>query len=211
MKYIRDLKGQKFGSLTVLKDSGERTKNRAIVWECVCDCGNYHKTPGTPLLKGATKTCGCGRREYGKTHGLSNSKLYERWTSMLSRCYPTYSKSHLYYKKGIKVCSKWKSFKCFADEMGSGFEPWMTLDRIDNSKGYNKDNCRWVDTYTQCVNRKGVNMVTRNGLSYPLKRWCRELDLPYNKVLYQVQKGVEPETAVDQMLAIMRNPNTKRI
>lgn len=40
-KNKNDLSGKKFGHLTVIEDSGKRTKNREILWKCKCDCGNF--------------------------------------------------------------------------------------------------------------------------------------------------------------------------
>lgn len=63
MGKIKDLTGQKFGSLTVIKDTGER-KNRQVVWECECDCENHPhiKVVGQALRSGHTTSCGCSRK-----------------------------------------------------------------------------------------------------------------------------------------------------
>lgn len=58
MGKIKDLTGQKFGSLTVLEITNER-KNRQVVWKCQCDCGNITYVVGEALRTGHTKTCGC--------------------------------------------------------------------------------------------------------------------------------------------------------
>ena len=60
---IRDLTGQRFGRLTVIKDSGERRKNRQVIWSCLCDCGHIHKAAGSNLLWGYVKSCGCYNRD----------------------------------------------------------------------------------------------------------------------------------------------------
>lgn len=54
-----NLIGQKFERLTVIGDSGERTIHRNIIWECECECGSKIKVPGSNLLSGNTKSCGC--------------------------------------------------------------------------------------------------------------------------------------------------------
>ena len=63
MGIIKDLTGQKFGHLTVIKDTGER-KNRQVVWECECDCENHPhiKVVGGALRSGHTTSCGCSRK-----------------------------------------------------------------------------------------------------------------------------------------------------
>lgn len=62
MGKIKDLTGQKFGHLTVIKDTGER-KNRQVVWECECDCEKHPhiKVVGQALRSGHTTSCGCSR------------------------------------------------------------------------------------------------------------------------------------------------------
>lgn len=55
----KDLTGQKFGYLTVIKDSGKRDANGTVKWQCKCDCGNYHLVATTNLINGNTVSCGC--------------------------------------------------------------------------------------------------------------------------------------------------------
>ena len=57
----KDLTGQKFGKLTVLRDSGERASNGGVLWECQCECGNIVKVVGSNLTrkKNPTQSCGC--------------------------------------------------------------------------------------------------------------------------------------------------------
>lgn len=56
-----DLVGQKFGRLLVLEDVGR--KNGAVLWRCLCDCGNIVQIPTGPLKDGRTKSCGCYKNE----------------------------------------------------------------------------------------------------------------------------------------------------
>lgn len=64
---ILDLTGQKFGFLTVVKDSGERIGcGNHVLWECQCECGNITKVTGTNLKDGHVKSCGCKKMSYGE-------------------------------------------------------------------------------------------------------------------------------------------------
>ena len=81
--------------------------------------------------------------------------LYDTYSNMKSRCLnqnnPDYAK---YGGRGIVVCTRWaQSFKSFVDDMGVKPHSSSTIDRINNDKGYNPDNCRWTDRTTQCHNR----------------------------------------------------------
>jgi len=58
----KDLTGQKFGRLTVLKESKKR-KNGSVIWICQCECGNLKNVPAPYLTRGCTSSCGCLQKE----------------------------------------------------------------------------------------------------------------------------------------------------
>ena len=60
---MKNLTGQKFGRLTVIKDSGKRSKKGEILWSCKCDCGNQTSVRTNHLSRKNTLSCGCYRRE----------------------------------------------------------------------------------------------------------------------------------------------------
>jgi len=59
----KDITGQRFGRLVVIKDSGKRNASRSVLWLCKCDCGNETTTNGPNLKRGNTQSCGCFRKE----------------------------------------------------------------------------------------------------------------------------------------------------
>lgn len=91
-----------------------------------------------------------------KKHGMCKTPTYRSWKSMRERCLRENHKSfHRYGKLGI--CPDWiRSFEAFLRDMGARPEG-MTLDRIDNAKGYYKENCRWATLSQQSSNRKGFS------------------------------------------------------
>lgn len=91
------------------------------------------------------------------THGMSDTKLYSVWRGMLKRCYtPGRKDSKIYYDRGIDVCSEWRSgFENFMEwAFASGYKQGLTLDRINNDKGYSPSNCRWATPQEQARNQR---------------------------------------------------------
>lgn len=74
MGKIKDLTGQKFGKLTVLRMTQER-RNRQVVWECQCDCGNITYVVGQALRDGHTQSCGCKNYESRNYKDLTGKKF----------------------------------------------------------------------------------------------------------------------------------------
>jgi hypothetical protein len=87
-------------------------------------------------------------------HGMYGTKTYNTWHSMKKRCKNKSEASFKHYgERGITVCEKWLTFEGFYEDMGDRPDG-MTLDRIDNNKGYFKDNCRWASKTTQSSNKR---------------------------------------------------------
>jgi hypothetical protein len=137
----KDLTGQTFGRLTVLRMLPERNKHRHILYLCKCSCdGKQVKVNGAYLRSGDTKSCGCLGSETtiarNTTHGLSHHELYPTWASMIARCYD-------------QVCQQWReSPQAFFDYMLKNFGPrskWTSIDRYPNSFGnFEPGNVRWA-------------------------------------------------------------------
>lgn len=86
---------------------------------------------------------------------MSDTKEYRAWWNMISRCEYPCTDSYLEYgAMGISVCPLWRDdFKVFHADMGDAPTENHTLDRINGSKGYCKDNCRWATPSQQAMNR----------------------------------------------------------
>jgi hypothetical protein len=148
---MKNLKGQTFGRLIVIKDTGKRTRFRNVIYLCLCRCGNMIEVPQERLRKGDTKSCGCLKKELNYKHGDARKKnqkrLYGIWNGMRGRCNNLKDKAYKYYgARGIQVCKEWRNsyfaFKSWATL--SGYKEGLSIDRIDNDGNYEPSNCQWI-------------------------------------------------------------------
>ncbi len=161
MSKINDITGIRFKSLVAIKRVGSNEKGHSL-WLCKCDCGSEFITLSNRLLTGNTGSCGCRNG-----HGNRNTRIYRTWINMKQRCLNPNQKNYEWYgKKGIDICDEWKdSFESFYNwSVANGYNEGLTIDRIDPSKGYYPENCRWV-TISENVKRKIINDDTRKKLS----------------------------------------------
>lgn len=181
-----NLVGQRFGRLVVLEDTKIMVSKRNQTYQkCLCDCGNIVIVPKSYLKSEHTRSCGCWVKEMHTTHGLSQSRIYKVYSGMKKRCY---NKNHKLYNRyggrGITICDEWlNDFMAFYNwSMDNGYQDDLTIDRIDNNKGYSPDNCRWVTMLEQAQNTsKNVN-ITYKGKTQTISAWSRETGIPQNTI-----------------------------
>lgn len=116
----------------------------------------------------------------GNKHGGKGTRLYRIWQQMKNRCHnPNTPRFPDYGGRGITVCEEWKDdFQTFYDwAMANGYEDHLTIDRIDNDKGYSPENCRWATDLQQANNSRHCHMITWNGETHSLSEWSRILDI----------------------------------
>lgn len=101
------------------------------------------------------------------------SKVYRVWANMMQRCTNPNHPSYKHYGgRGIVVCDRWKYFDNFFSDMGNP-PKGLTLERVDNNKGYSFDNCKWA-TYREQANNRRDPGIRRNFHTY--KQLNKELD-----------------------------------
>lgn len=149
-----DLTGQRFARLVVLREDGRM--GPAVAWLCQCDCGQRKRVRSDHLRQSRVRSCGCFQLETRTTHGMTGSPEYEAWVSMWQRTRnANHPAAHRYVGRGITVADEWRSFEAFFAELGPRPSSKHSLDRIDNSLGYQPGNCRWTTQVEQLRNSDG--------------------------------------------------------
>lgn len=169
--------GSKFGRWNVItetkKESGGRL--RPSVW-CVCECGTLKNVYRSHLLSGLSVSCGCYQKEKAseasRKHLLSKSPEYKVWQGMKGRCHnPTHADYYNYGARGISVSQEWRdSFDRFLEDMGKRPSDKHTIERLDNDKGYCKENCCWLLRVDQAKNKRKERRSAGTSPNYEIKR-----------------------------------------
>lgn len=168
----------KFGRLIIIRevDKSKCGKRRFLT---KCDCGSEKTVQLTHLRSGNTKSCGCLQKEFTTSHGKTKHRLYKRWIAIKQRCLNTNNDSYKNYGgRGITICEEWKhSFQTFLDDMEDSYIEGYHIDRIDNDKGYSKDNCRWVTRQQNQANRRGAKNSSSKykGVSKKRNKWQAQI------------------------------------
>lgn len=193
MRY-KDLKGQKFGRLTPLE---KVSTTGAALWLCQCDCGKQKVVQAGNMLrkKRSTKSCGCACTEritkMSTLHGEYGTKLNGIWGSMRHRCM-TSSVNHKKYKyyaqRGITVDERWSTFPPFKEwAVLNGYKEGLSIERLDNDKGYSPENCVWIPKNLQGRNRRTSLRLTYNGKTQFISEWANELGIAHGTIYHRIK------------------------
>lgn len=196
--------GLRFGRLTTVSVSDKRNKHGRYPWLCICDCGSKMLVQPEHLFKKATVSCGCfqvqrtiernkANTKHGHCVGPVMSPTHNTWASMKQRCLDVDSDNYPKYGgAGITICERWTVFENFLADMGERPDG-CTLDRIDNSKGYSRENCRWATPKEQARNRRNSLKLTIGRQTMTLVEWSEKVGIPYHKLKKRLTDGLTPE------------------
>lgn len=198
---MKDLTGQKFGRLTVIKRDGS-DNFRLAMWLCKCDCGNFKRVRSRALQIGQTQSCGCLHKEITAIthtkHGGRHTRLYNIWCGIKARCLNEQTACFKYYGgRGIKICDEWTNFKPFYEwSMANGYDDKLTIDRIDVNGNYEPNNCRWVTLKEQQNNRTNNHLITLGEKTCTLKEWADSLGISHSTLLERIERWGNIEEAL---------------
>lgn len=159
------------------------------------------------LKNGTTKSCGCLSSEQVKKratkHGQHDSPEYESWSQAKYRCHNPENQAYRNYgARGIKMCAQWReSFPAFLEDIGRRPTPKHTLERIDNSIGYEPGNCRWALMHDQSRNTRVNRVVEFDGRRQVLMDWSKELGIHYETLRGRLNRWRSVERAFTQPVA----------
>lgn len=161
-----------------------------------CECGGSKDVLLTSLKSGTTQSCGCLNKERAlaanTTHGMSKTPEYKIWEGIKLRCNPTTSKSSNYGKRGITISEEWSSFEKFYEDMGPRPSKLYSIERLNNDKGYSKENCVWATRRQQQNNKRNTLFTVLNGEVVPLAEAARSVGVTYNSLAAKARAGKIP-------------------
>lgn len=142
---------------------------------------------------------------WNRTHGMSNTRLYWVWKSMIGRCNDPGNKDYADYGgRGVAVCEQWSEFVPFHDwALSHGYAGGLTLERTKNNLGYGPDNCRWATRHEQARNKRNNRIVSFRGRSLTIAEWAESLGIPAYIISRRLRDGWAEDQAVGSPVQTM--------
>lgn len=165
-------------------------------------CKNYFEVTQGQIDRGRGVSCSraCNAKANLTTHGHTTTgdgrdiRTYTSWASMKSRCTSVKnSKYYLYGAVGITVCDRWMRYELFFEDMGAR-PAGTSIDRIDGTKGYSPENCRWATPKQQSSNLRTTTFVVFGGEKVSLSDLARSLGIEKCKLSYRIKAGWPEES-----------------
>ena len=198
----RDLTGQKVGDIRFLKCLSKNPMSVNSRWRCRCErnkadgsvCGKEFEPVLENVLRGATKSCGCLRREHTKKFWTKLELLLKyRYHNIIHRCYDPKNKYYCNYGgRGITVCDEWlhdkDAFIRYCVEHGARLD--LEIDRIDNEGPYAPGNIRFVTKRENTLNRRCTVRVMFGVEEILLVDAAKRMGVEYRTVECWKRRGV---------------------
>lgn len=193
-----NLIGERFGNAVVVGGPVGKDKKGSYIMECQCDCGSAFTRAASHLRsiakRGFKNNCGvsCPLRGRAVTHGMAHTPQYRVWHTMKARTSnPNSTSWNNYGGRGITVCDRWlESFENFWEDMGPTYAEGLSIERLDNDKGYCPNNCVWKTPSQQARNRRNTIMVDVGSGSITLAEAADQSSVNYFTLYGRNARGV---------------------
>lgn len=203
-KWAEYKKGQEVNGFLLASDAQPPKDNNGH-WRALffCGCGEVFETNFSNIMRSSAAGCRKCANEASasakRIYDVRDRGLYCLWKGMNYRCKKPVFKG--YCGRGIKVCEEWDDtskdgFHNFYRDMAPRPSKLHSLDRIDNDKGYYKDNCRWATQKQQCNNMRSNHRVTYKQCEYTIQELADKYNIKSNTLLYRLRRGWEIDEAV---------------
>ena len=197
--------GDTFGRWTVISGKVRESSKHPYKLLCRCSCLSEKLVRPEKLRNGSSKSCGCLRDQRLTTHGMTSTSVrkdsheYWIWNMVVQRCTnPNVGNWKDYGGRGITVCAEWLTYDGFYADMGARPSLGHSLERIDNSQGYSKSNCKWATRLEQAKNKRNNRLITAFGKTQHLAEWSRETGIQHPTILYRLRSGWSAEDALSR-------------
>jgi len=211
-KYLKILKMMRKSDkplrLIFIKELEKVKSHRVGLYKC--SCGNETITRISNVEKGITKSCGCIHKEAltekvhknNITHNLTNNEYFKIWRGIINRCTNPKAANYKYYgAKGITICEEWiNSPENFIKDVGERPNKTYSLDRIDNTKGYFKENCKWSTHKEQMNNRNNNILITFNNETKSINDWATQLNINMRTIVTRLRRGWSVEKTLTKII-----------
>lgn len=145
-------------------------------------------------------------------HRMTNTRFWSIWAGMKARS--TDSDSPDYYRYGPHtgrgICERWLDFRNFYEDMYATYADGLTIERIDNSRGYSKDNCRWATNTEQQANKNNNRLIEYQGERMHLAEFCRRAGVSRGAVSPRLNRGMTGDEAMADYAKSRYKRNRKR-
>jgi hypothetical protein len=201
---VNNCLGKTFGHLKVIavrKDSRKERRNCL----CLCECGNIFWRAKGHVMNSKIGSCGCIKYS---THKMTNTRPYRIWGKMKGRCL---NKRNPQYKdyggRGIDICKEWYKFENFWNDMKEKYKEDLQIDRINNDKGYYKENCRWTTAKVNSNNRrqrKDAVLIKYNNKKYSIKKLSAKFHMGKTVIESRFRRGYSEEDIIKTPFGAVR-------
>jgi len=148
------------------------------------------------------------KNHFNASHGMTGTRIYNVWKHMKQRCLNKNSKRYEDWGgRGIKVCSKWKTFEGFWEDMKDSYLDDLSIERIDNDGDYCLENCRWATRKQQGSNKRNNRILKWNNMEKTLTDWASYIGMNkgtlssrINKSKWSVEKSLTYEVEGGQFV-----------